>query len=1345
MLKKALYLLLTLVFIINCVNIEVFAIRGYQSIWIEAEDTEFTGFGVRTNSSAYGGSHLWSFLNDMPNNCPEIKAPFQISVEQNYDIWALVLTPNVSHISKIQWSIDGSEYADFKNSDIGSSMFADTQYGLGFNWCKLDTRVLERGKHSISLVVPEHRGLDSKVIQGCDALAVVPAEWEWAPNTGNPPYKRSTVKAEYVGGSVDKELYQRKETITIEVSNKVKERVTGELKIYAQLERKGEVVYKVVKSPEVPINTWTPGYEYTDSFELEVPFNAAFGEHQVTTGIVGADYDNGEAFATVSNVYIGSKEHKNPEMKTITTGNISFPADISADVPFEVSLKATSNTAIDYDTTAYVALWKEDVLWGVLEGSETVETSKWIPGEENELSCSFTVTEAIPKGAYTATVGLHKTKLMQNDVINVNLVKSKPNVGEHYKPMSYGFLDSEKSGNCHFWYVNQTFTKIRDGVPYIPLGGMVAFDYLCYFDVNNPANNEKNFQADLEFIGRLVEHNVTDIYINSRGFNIDYPTWAFEYLFAVLDEKGINYSIQLNDRLDRARHDFEAYYIRGIDNGRATVRVKDVTESGTVTLDAPGNGFANYANPEGTAVKFIVIDQETQNAVQNGDGKIESLGGGNWRFSAEVELPEGEGKAYTVAFTPKFKGRPTSNFSNFLEFGDITVKNVGEFAERLEVGDGFTMWIDLCFNESSYANDMESARVFNDTANEKYAKFLETRYRTIDVLNDSWKITPALESFEKAALIIPLYTTDKDEAGGYGTYAADAYTNELYYSDTYNSRMWSDFTDFVSEKHRDFDNDMAEAVKKYIDTPVVYKMTDSYSSYRIATSENYGFDGIGCETYGATPKSMGRNGSYYSQANASKKTVWLVVTETNTEENINLKYESGETSYPTEEYMHDHFNLLLDTGAKGIYDFLISNNNSGIIIQAYAYETKPALYEWANNYRKILTQPSRVKELVKSKYVYDHGYMYPAADAWWYKPNIFTAVHYDGDMVNRSYPRVTSDFVLLPLMDPWIDTELLVTNMSDAPASRLYGPSLCEMLRSRPEYKKVVFMGARKDLGAVPEIDKYYTSETDVNADGMTVQVLKPTATSEVLATTDKGNAWALRDGNLWIIAVEDWMFDSDIEDAKNEFSKVGYISDFGILEADTVAVNPTFSDIDGHWAKDEILKAAKAGFVKGVEEGIYDPDSEVTRSQFVAMIVRALKEKNIFYDLTLYKGIANDVNPDDWFATYLQQAYDLGYINDELLNGNVFKPENAITREEMADIIVRVYDKKCGIAPSGNSASFADSGSIADWTKASVNKASALELMEGVGEQKFSPKGNVTRAQAVAAITRLLATLGTE
>jgi len=111
---------------------------------------------------------------------------------------------------------------------------------------------------------------------------------------------------------------------------------------------------------------------------------------------------------------------------------------------------------------------------------------------------------------------------------------------------------------------------------------------------------------------------------------------------------------------------------------------------------------------------------------------------------------------------------------------------------------------------------------------------------------------------------------------------------------------------------------------------------------------------------------------------------------------------------------------------------------------------------------------------------------------------------------------------VLPTNSTAVGDHVLVVNLQDDPATTVWGPQLADLGALEQNGTKVVYMGLRDNLGALPAIDSYFTDQTVVLPNGHTAQVLNPTPTSEVLEQTD-GKVWALRDGNLWIITDSDW------------------------------------------------------------------------------------------------------------------------------------------------------------------------------------------------------------------------------
>ena len=83
-----------------------------------------------------------------------------------------------------------------------------------------------------------------------------------------------------------------------------------------------------------------------------------------------------------------------------------------------------------------------------------------------------------------------------------------------------------------------------------------------------------------------------------------------------------------------------------------------------------------------------------------------------------------------------------------------------------------------------------------------------------------------------------------------------------------------------------------------------------------------------------------------------------------------------------------------------------------------------------------------------------------------------------------------------------------------------------------------------------------------------------------------------------------------------------------------------TFSDIEGHWAKAYIERAAELGWISGFQDGTFRPDAYITRAQAVTMINRMLNRlPEDPSDLLPGMNVWPDCNPGDWFYLAIQEA----------------------------------------------------------------------------------------------------------
>lgn len=137
-----------------------------------------------------------------------------------------------------------------------------------------------------------------------------------------------------------------------------------------------------------------------------------------------------------------------------------------------------------------------------------------------------------------------------------------------------------------------------------------------------------------------------------------------------------------------------------------------------------------------------------------------------------------------------------------------------------------------------------------------------------------------------------------------------------------------------------------------------------------------------------------------------------------------------------------------------------------------------------------------------------------------------------------------------------------------------------------------------------------------------------------------------------------------------------------------------------------------------------------------VALMVRAM---NLDTSKPPATATFKDVPTNNWAFKYVEVAYKEGIVAG--LSTTEFKPNDVITREQMAVILVKALklveqDKDIDLI---NINAFTDKAKIATWAKKEVEIAVEAGLMYGESNKSFEPKSSAKKEQSAAVIERLL------
>ncbi len=161
-------------------------------------------------------------------------------------------------------------------------------------------------------------------------------------------------------------------------------------------------------------------------------------------------------------------------------------------------------------------------------------------------------------------------------------------------------------------------------------------------------------------------------------------------------------------------------------------------------------------------------------------------------------------------------------------------------------------------------------------------------------------------------------------------------------------------------------------------------------------------------------------------------------------------------------------------------------------------------------------------------------------------------------------------------------------------------------------------------------------------------------------------------------------------------------------------------------WAEPELKEASKENLIPEIFDEA-NLTKNITRKEFAHTVVK------MYEKITGQKAVPIAKNPfTDTKDKEVLKAYNIGITNGT--SDTTFSPDALITREQMATMMTRALTKAGKDTSRPASAKlFADDSEFSGYAKDSIYYMSSIEIIKGVGENKFNAKGNASREQALA------------
>ncbi|WP_409342321.1 S-layer homology domain-containing protein [Paenibacillus sp. MBLB4367] len=194
--------------------------------------------------------------------------------------------------------------------------------------------------------------------------------------------------------------------------------------------------------------------------------------------------------------------------------------------------------------------------------------------------------------------------------------------------------------------------------------------------------------------------------------------------------------------------------------------------------------------------------------------------------------------------------------------------------------------------------------------------------------------------------------------------------------------------------------------------------------------------------------------------------------------------------------------------------------------------------------------------------------------------------------------------------------------------------------------------------------------------------------------------------------------------------AELSHFSTYAVLKYER-----SYADVPAaHWANEAIRTLSAKHVVEGVTSTDFAPSQTLTRAQFVTMLVRAFgigeaeKSANAFAD----------IRESDWYYASVQAAVKSGIVQG--VDAGRFDPNAAVTREQMAVMLVRAWESVSGALTEKNDlAAFQDAPQVSGWAAREIGIAVQRGWMQGQGDGRLAPLSGATRAESAQMLVNVM------
>ncbi len=265
-----------------------------------------------------------------------------------------------------------------------------------------------------------------------------------------------------------------------------------------------------------------------------------------------------------------------------------------------------------------------------------------------------------------------------------------------------------------------------------------------------------------------------------------------------------------------------------------------------------------------------------------------------------------------------------------------------------------------------------------------------------------------------------------------------------------------------------------------------------------------------------------------------------------------------------------------------------------------------------------------------------------------------------GGSTNVSEAGITDTYTLVLSTQPLFDVQIQIstlTNLTVSPTTITFTP----LNWNTPQ---TITVSAVNDLlveGTHTETITHSATSLDPNFNGIGISNITATITDNDTAPISGGGG-----GVVLPIYLAPTQKTQDKEQGQTIIDPTGSGQEAFTCDRNENTEIP-FSDIENHWANENIKKLYQRCIIDGKNTIIFAPNDAITRAEIVKILLNTYK-----IPTSEFQKIYDDVNENDWFSSFVTRASQLKIVEGYFENGkNIFKPNQFITRAEASKVIV--------------------------------------------------------------------------